>query len=293
MLASVLPFIYQLPSDSVNRITMLIQRSITLIMLMVTCCLLLLTRVASFSADPVPSVVRRREPLGRVTSLDRSKLDRSKDTLFYQQPKLVTHTDAAFIEELKRLYSEHLPSSNKLILVDIMASHISHLPENVMTRLERLDVHGMNDEELERNAARKATSGNIYLRDLNVNPSFLGLCDDQEGVYDAILCCVGVQYLEEAEAVFADAARLLKPGTGKIIISFTNRFFYEKALQGWINRGMKERGRLVSDYLRAAGGYQDIQIVGDGTSVWNQLASVGGFGSDPFVAVIATRLMDE
>jgi hypothetical protein len=278
---------------------MALQRTITLTILLAAWCLLV--GVSSFSANIPPTTscaAVRREPLGRVTSLDRSKLDRSTDTLFYQQPKFVTHTDAAFIEELKRLYSDHLlpasSSSNnqQLVLLDIMASHVSHLPDDVMVHLARLDIHGMNAEELEQNSARKATSGSTYLRDLNANPSFVGLCDDQES-YDGILCCVGVQYLEEAEAVFADAARLLKRGTGKIIISFTNRFFYEKALYGWINRGMNERARLVSDYLRAAGGYQDIQIVGDGTSVWKQFASIGGFGGDPFVAVIATRSMDE
>ena len=86
----------------------------------------------------------------------------------------------------------------------------------------------------------------------------------------------------------AEVARLLKTG-GIVIVSFTNRFFYEKALRGWIERGMKERARLVQDYLRAAGGYEAIEIVGDGTSVWAQLASVGGIGGDPFVAVVAQR----
>jgi len=111
--------------------------------------------------------------------------------------------------------------------------------------------------------------------------------------YDVVLCCVGVQYLEHAEQVFAEVARTLKPGTGKVIISFTNRFFYQKALQGWLDRGMQERARLVQDYLRAAGGFDTITVVGDGTSVWKQLQSVAGMGGDPFVAVVATRSTDE
>jgi len=206
----------------------------------------------------------------------------------------VTHTDAAFIDKLKGVYQDYLLRLNNddddssLVILDMMSSHISHLPQVVVNRVQRLDVHGMNRQELEQNTVRNASSGNTYLRNLNDRSDFVGLCDET-ATYDAVLCCAGIQYLEEAETVLADVARILKPGTGIIIISFTNRFFYQKALQGWINRGMQERGRLVTDYLRAAGGYEDIQILGDGTSIWNQLTSLSGISGDPFVAVVAKR----
>jgi SAM-dependent methyltransferase len=242
--------------------------------------------VLALSGPSVGNAIRR-QPIGRITSLDRSKLDTAVDTNFYRQANLVTHTDDAFIERLQQVYKEYIPNTGKpAVVLDIMSSHVSHLPSELS--LERLDVHGMNVKELEQNTARTATDGATWVRDLNDNPSFIGLCDTNE-VYDAVLCCVGVQYLEEPEAVFAEVARLLKPGTGTVIVSFTNRFFYQKALQGWLNRGMKERARLVQDYLRAAGGFEDIQIQGDGTSVWKQLQSVGGLSGDPFVAVVARR----
>merc|ERR1712238_253309 len=152
---------------------------------------------------------------------------------------------------------------------------------------KRVDVHGMNQIELEENRARQSTSGKVLVRDLNVNPSLIGLCHTHD--YDAVFCNVGVQYLEEPESVFAEIGRVLKPG-GVCVISFSNRFFYQKALVGWIERGMKERARLVTDYFRAAGGFDNdsIQVVGDGTNPMVQLMSVGGLGGDPFVAVIAT-----
>ena len=73
------------------------------------------------------------------------------------------------------------------------------------------------------------------------------------------------------------------------MISFSNRFFYQKVLVGWIERGMKEQVRLVTNYFRAAGGFDNdsIQVVGDGTSPLVQLMSVGGLGGDPFVVAIA------
>jgi len=226
-----------------------------------------------------------RPPIGRISSLDRSKLDNTADTVFYQEPKLVTHTDEGFIQQLQDLYAQKLTGDNLKIL-DFMSSHVSHLPKAVLNRLDRLDVHGMNAHELELNPARQATNGTSFLRDLNAQSNFIGLCNDE--TYDALLCCVGIQYLQQPEAVLADAARILRPG-GVIIVSFTNRFFYQKALQGWLNRGMKERGRLVQDYLRAAGAFDNIQVVGEGTTAWAQLSSLAGIGGDPFVAVAAER----
>lgn len=143
----------------------------------------------------------------------------------------------------------------------------------------------MNRDELEANTARVHTNGVVLVRDLNEKPSFLDL---NTAEYDAVLCCVGVQYLQEAEALFAEVGRILKPG-GIVIISFTNKFFYQKALVGWMERGMKERARLVTDYIRAAGGFQNIHVVGDGTNIMTQLLSLGGLAGDPFAAVVATR----
>ena len=113
------------------------------------------------------------------------------------------------------------------------------------------------------------------------------------GTYDCVLCCVGVQYLEEPEQVFAEVARILKPTTGVCIVSFTNRFFYQKALVGWMERGMRERARLVKDYLRATGGFREgegeLEVRGEGIGAIAQLLSMGGVGGDPFVAVVARR----
>ena len=108
---------------------------------------------------------------------------------------------------------------------------------------------------------------------------------------------------------------MLKPRTGVVVVAFTARFFYEKArahaspplsqkqppsdprassiheqaLTGWIERGMKQRARLVTDYLRAAGGFRAIETVGDGTGFVSQLLGGAGLGRDPFVAVVGTR----
>lgn len=224
-----------------------------------------------------------RQPIGRIAKLSRVKIDRQPDTKFYAQPNLNVHADDKFREKLSALYNDLIPDGS--VVLDIMSSHVSHLPPN--KKLSRVDVHGMNQNELQANEARIATNGKYFVRDLNANPSFLGICGT--GEYDAVLCCVGVQYLEEPERVFAEVGRILKPDTGLAIVSFTNRFFYQKAMTDWIERGMGERSRLVKDCFRAAGGFDAIDIEGDGTSIASQLFSVGGLGGDPYVAVVARR----
>lgn len=95
--------------------------------------------------------------------------------------------------------------------------------------------------------------------------------------------------LEEPEAVFAECCRALKPETGVLVVAFTNSFFFQKAIYGWSERGMATRAKLVKDYMRAAGGFAEIEIEGDGTGLLAQLGSIGGLGGDPFVAVVGTR----
>lgn len=65
------------------------------------------------------------------------------------------------------------------------------------------------------------------MRNLNEQPD--GWDIDDKSV-DAILICVGIQYLQQPEKVFAEIFRVLKPG-GVCIVTFSNRQFYDKVLQ--------------------------------------------------------------
>ena len=170
--------------------------------------LLIAHRAAPLSA---PSAAPR-EPAGRLPSLDRTKLARTGgDAAFYARPRLVTHADDAFLAELTALYARVLPADGAVVL-DLMGSHVSHLPENEdggrggesarpPSRFARVDVHGLNADELALNPAR---SGAAFVHDLNAAPA-LPFAADAE--YDAVLCCCGVQYLEQPEQVFAEARR--------------------------------------------------------------------------------------
>jgi len=56
------------------------------------------------------------------------------------------------------------------------------------------------------------------------------------------------------ELIFAEIKRVLKP-SGRVIISFSNRSFPQKAIQLWTGAHEFERPAIVLSYLRASGGF--------------------------------------
>ncbi|CAM9234643.1 unnamed protein product, partial [Hapterophycus canaliculatus] len=146
---------------------------------------------------------------------ERLKLNDGPDAFFYSNPRICYHVDAGFINHLTELYRERVPAGGAVL--DIMSSWVSHLPADVT--YERVDGHGMNLEELGRNP--RLDTKRVW--DLNADPRL----PFDDATYDAVLCTVSVQYLQQPEAVFADVRRVLKPG-GVAIFSFSNRMFSDK-----------------------------------------------------------------
>ena len=199
-----------------------------------------------------------------LASEDRRKLDSDDDARFYRQPRFVYHTDDAFRARLAALYYERLPAGSPLL--DLMSSHISHLPDNM--EFDRVVGHGMNEAELRENSRLD----DFFVRDLNREPD-LPL---DSGSFDAVTIAVSAQYLQYPETVFAEISRVLRP-EGTLIVSFSNRCFPTKAIRTWREASMDERAALVKRYLRAAGGFGEPDLVR------------GRPGADPFYAVVARR----
>ena len=128
------------------------------------------------------------------------KEDGGDDAAFYAPARLVTHIDDAATRALTAYYRAILPAGG--VILDLMSSWISHLPPEVS--FSEVIGQGMNAEELRTNPrlSRK------FVQDLNRTP-ILPLDDDS---CDAALCCVGVQYLQRPLEVFAEIARVLRPG---------------------------------------------------------------------------------
>ena len=205
----------------------------------------------------------------------RTKLDDTEDSLFYSMPRFVTHVDEGFIDQLTNLYRERLKPQTRIF--DMMSSWVSHLPDLEFAHVEG---HGMNEAEL----AKNPQLDHYFIQNLNQNPK-LPLADQD---FDAVLIAVSVQYLQYPEAIFAEIHRILKPG-GIVIVSFSNRMFYQKAIAAWREGTEKSRVELVKRYFQSVPGFGEPEVIVRPSSVPSFLQMLGVGGADPFYAVIAER----
>lgn len=206
----------------------------------------------------------------------RTKLDESDDALFYGSPRFVTHVDEGFIQHLVDLYRERLKPHMRVF--DMMSSWVSHLPDDM--EFEHVEGHGMNEEEL----ARNPRLDHFFVQNLNQNPTF-PLADQS---FDAVLNTVSIQYLQHPDRIFAEIYRILKPG-GVAIISFSNRMFYQKAIQAWRDGSERDRAELVKRYFSTVPGFSTPEMIIRQPSSPSFLKYLGMPGGDPFYAVIAYR----
>ncbi len=175
-----------------------------------------------------------------------TRQDESDDGRFYERPRMVQHLDAAARGAISRLYAELIrPGADVL---DLMGSWVSHLPEALP--IGSLTVLGMNREELAANP--RATERVVH--DLNREPR-LPLPSHR---YDAVICTASVEYLVQPFEVFAEAARVLKPG-GVLATTFSNRWFPPKAIRAWPLLHEFERMGLVLEYFLKTGEYTRLE----------------------------------
>ncbi len=207
----------------------------------------------------------------------REKLDPTNDQDFYSFPRFVTHVDQGFIDQLRNLYGERLQPQTRIL--DLMSSWVSHLPDAL--EFAHVEGHGMNQEELEKNTRLD----DYFVQNLNDNPK-LPLKDND---FDAVLIAVSVQYLQYPEAIFSEIYRILKPG-GVVIISFSNRMFYQKAITAWRDGTDATRIQLVKGYFKSVSGFTKPEVIINASPLPNFLQMLGIIGSDPFYAVISNKV---
>ena len=196
-----------------------------------------------------------------LSAAERQRLDPGDDARFYDEPRFVHHVDGGFRDRLTRLYAEHLAPGDDVL--DLMGSWVSHLPD---VEFGRVVGHGLNAEEL----AANDRYDDWFVRDLNADADL----DLPDGSFDAVTCAVSVQYLQYPGRVFAEVARVLRPG-GVCLVSFSNRMFPRKAIRAWRERDMDERVDLVCRYLGATGAFDAPETVREVPE------------RDPFYAVLA------
>jgi SAM-dependent methyltransferase len=190
--------------------------------------------------------------------------DPSPDSVFYSWPRLVTHIDDHAIAAVGALYEELGISGDVL---DLMSSWVSHfrIPP------ARLTVLGMNSDELDANSS----AGVTVVHDLNAEPR-LPFPDES---FDAVVCCVSVDYLTRPIEVFADVARVLRQG-GPFVCAFSNRCFPTKAIRGWLYADDEQHCEIVEQYFRLAGSWDEPR---------SQRRTPASHAGDPLLAVWAHR----
>ena len=206
----------------------------------------------------------------------RTKLDDTNDLDFYDYPRFVTHVDRGFIDRLTNLYREQLQPNTRIL--DLMSSWVSHLPEDM--QFAHVKGHGMNEEEL----AKNPQLDDYFVQNLNQNPK-LPL---EDADFDAVLVTVSVQYLQYPEAILSEIYRVLK-ANGVVIISFSNRMFYQKAIAAWRDGTDTDRVNLVRKYFQSVDGFRQPEVIVHQSPLPRVLQMLGLAGGDPFYAVIARK----
>src|SRR5580700_10615576 len=193
-----------------------------------------------------------------------TKIDAEEDEIFYEPSRLVCHIDDGAIAALTEFYRATLPAGG--VLLDLMSSWVSHLPPEI--DYAEVIGHGMNATEL----AVNPRLTRWFVQNLN-RETTLPLPDTTG---DAAMVCVSIQYLQQPVAVLREVARVLRRGA-PLVISFSNRCFWTKAVAIWRTLDDAGHARLVELYLRHAG-FERIET--------HQLAEWVEDVSDPMTAVV-------
>lgn len=168
-----------------------------------------------------------------------ARADPTPDSAFYAAPRLVNHIDDGAIAAVGELYEE-LGIAGRVL--DLMSSWVSHF----RTPPAELVGLGMNARELAANPALVDRVG----QDLNADP----VLPFADASFDHAVCCVSVDYLVRPLEVFAEVARVLRPG-GLFVCTFSNRCFATKAIRGWLAAGEQERVAIVRRYFELSEGF--------------------------------------
>lgn len=191
------------------------------------------------------------------------RADERDDAVFYGPPRFVTHIDERAIAAVGALYRELGIVGRTLDLASSWISHFERAPAELV-------VLGMNPAELAAN--RQATEWLVH--DLNATPR-LPFDDDR---FDDAVCCVSVDYLTRPVEVFAEVARVVRPG-GRFVCTFSNRCFPTKVIRAWLATDDAAHVQIVRRYFTASGGFDEPR---------SELRTPAGTPGDPLYAVWAS-----
>lgn len=165
-------------------------------------------------------------------------------------------------------------------VLDLMSSLHSNLAPD--QRFGKLVGVGLNAQEM---SANPQLTDHV-VTDLNANPA-LPFAD---GVFDAAICTVSIDYLIRPVEVIREVGRTLSSGA-PFAVTFSNRWFPPKVTRLWGELYPFERMGLVVRYFEEAGTFEDLETISIRGLPRPPDDPYGEFSddSDPIFAVIGRR----
>jgi SAM-dependent methyltransferase len=198
----------------------------------------------------------------------RRRIDESDDELFYEYPRFVVHIDEQAISDVGDIYERLLPRHGEIL--DLMSSWRSHLPHSLQPK--RVVGVGLNRAEM----ADNPVLTDIVIHNVNRQPQL----PFDDACFDGAMMTVSVQYLTQPIEVFAQVARVLRPG-GPFVVTFSNRMFPTKAISLWQMASEQQRPELVRRYFVESETFEKIDLIDHS---WK-----AGVPSDPIWAVVGYK----
>ena len=209
-----------------------------------------------------------------LNNYQRKKSDETDDSIFYSKPRFVYHLDSNFRKCLTRVYEKEI--SEDSVVLDLMSSWDSYLPSN--NKYRRVIGHGLNKSELERNKSFE----DFWIQNFNLDQR-LPL---EEKSIDYCLMVAAWQYLQYPELLVKEISRILST-KGKFLISFSNRAFWHKSPNIWVNSNEYERVMYVRKVL-ISNGFQEPKVISKFTN--QSFSFLPFFNVDPFYCIIASKI---
>ena len=210
-----------------------------------------------------------------LTDLQREKEDNNDDAFYYSQPRFVHHLDNSFRNKLTNLYRLRIPRDS--IVLDLMSSWVSHLPEEI--KYKKVIGHGLNIQELEQNKSLDS----FWIQNLNKDQKL----PIEDNSIDVCLIVASWQYLQYPEEIAMELKRIVREN-GQLIISFSNRAFWSKTPRIWKDGSDDDHIRYIENVLFCQG-WSKPEVIADRSNKSGDILSFLGSNSDPFFSVIARK----
>ena len=172
--------------------------------------------------------------------------DEAPDPQFYAPARIVAHIDSCAQRISGAVYNEIIPEDG--LVLDLMSSVHSNLLDGQM--MGACYGLGLNGQEMNKNPV---LSGAV-VADLNSKLDIPFV----DGIFDAAICTVSIDYLVDPVRAVSEVARLLRPNAA-FAVTFSNRWFPPKVTRLWTELHPFEQMALVVQYFETAGGFTEIE----------------------------------